>query len=355
MPLFQYQVKAEPVFSGPETTTPDKWLGTQPVRFARPDFRAALATTALAFVALVPGINLEWSQPAQMPVRSAVRTIAEGSSFVFTPTGEVVTVDKWNSPAVIPTRLVPRVLGTGAFTPFQFGETITVDKWFQPTAVPVQRGVVRLADSGAFVFVVTTPEVVTVDKWYQQPANPSRVPARVLGTGAFVQLVAENITVDKWLGTEPARFIRPRGPITSQADPIRVVPTVDGWAPQAQIPVRLPKGILGTGAEIPFIAPGVDSWQPSIPVLVRRSAYVAHYPTLSFYPFPLPNAVLVSEWFVNAEKKLWDYKRQQYTFPSLTWAPQNIAPRAVIRPTGSARSAGPIASVRGVTATGGVS
>lgn len=308
MPLFQYQVKAEPVFSGPETTTPDKWLGTQPVRFARPDFRAALATTALAFVALVPGINLEWSQPAQIPVRAAVRTITESSSFVFTPTGEVVTIDKWNSPAVIPTRLVPRVLGTGAFTPFQFGETITVDKWFQPTAVPVQRGVVRLADSGSFVFVVTTPEVVTVDKW---------------------------------LGSEPTRFPRARGPIPSQPDPIRVVPTVDGWAPQAQIPAGIRRIILAQTVEPPFVSVGVDSWYPAGPVIVRRSASVAHYPTLSFYPFPLPNAVIVSEWFTNTEKRLWDYQRQQYAFPYLAWAPQNIATRVVTRPCATVRPAGP--------------
>lgn len=91
MPLFQYQVLAEPVFTGTvvEATSPDKYLPSEPIRFQRLN-RAALVSgqVFIEIVAVVPEVVTvdKWFQPASTPLyKKTLKPTPEVSFFV--PTG----------------------------------------------------------------------------------------------------------------------------------------------------------------------------------------------------------------------------------------------------------------------------
>lgn len=89
MPLFQYQIRAEPVLvpgASPPATSPDKYLPSEPLRFARIN-RVALTTgwSFVQIVGVVPEVITvdKWFQPASTPLyKSVLKSVPPVSFFV---------------------------------------------------------------------------------------------------------------------------------------------------------------------------------------------------------------------------------------------------------------------------------
>jgi len=129
----------------------------------------------------------KWQSPASVPVRRSrfVSAIfAVSLAFVaLVPTVEAITLDKWNQPISQPVTIERRVVNPGHTVvdplPVPALEVVTLDKWWQNSEVPVRRSTVYrgFPSSTLDPLPIPTPEAITLDKWFQPlgvPVQPRR-------------------------------------------------------------------------------------------------------------------------------------------------------------------------------------
>ncbi len=153
--LWQYKgLQAPPEFTGPETTTVDRWF--QPL--SEPVRRSAGILAAAALLA------------------SGAVFVAEPSDFPAPP--ETITLDKWfvelSRPTLPP---LPRQAAGEAAPPAFFGPEVTsLDKWFQPFSEPVRvkppLPIAAYPSTWDDPDALTQPEATSLDKWYMPLSEP---------------------------------------------------------------------------------------------------------------------------------------------------------------------------------------
>jgi hypothetical protein len=121
--------------------------------------------------------------------------------------GELITLDKWHSPLVMP-KPKKAISPSGVFYTELISEVITPDKWYSQNIQPFA-GVKR--NLLAEVFEIPKFEDITPDKWYSQNIQPFAGVKRNLALNPFYTerdlAPPEVITIDKWLGIEARPFI----------------------------------------------------------------------------------------------------------------------------------------------------
>jgi len=183
-PVFQYQRLAEPLFTGPEFTGPDKWQPTLALPTPTRRFQYQSLAEPVFPPAAVETITLDkWFQePAAPPRRPAARGLLTYTAPVFPVTAaEVVTLDKWFHEQPGPGRPRPRPPEPGGF---RVDPTLFVvppldwNRFHEP--LPVRLPPPHFGFSVEPVFVPPPPPVP--DFFGVQPVVPPRPRPRYVGT-----------------------------------------------------------------------------------------------------------------------------------------------------------------------------
>ena len=224
--LFQYQIKSEPVFTGPETPQIDKWFAPLdvPKRIARGiAFAAALAASG-NFFASEPIVAAEivtvdkWFQNLSIPAdtRRSIKPAAQISFVTDTASllsPEAPQLDKWHAPLSLPSgKAGARLPSYYSFVALDVAapETVTFDKWFAEWRLPVIARV-HPHTYNYSVDALTQPEATQLDKWFSALSNPpqTQVSAQYILQDAplTAALPVETISMDKWHASlsEPLR------------------------------------------------------------------------------------------------------------------------------------------------------
>lgn len=273
--LFQYPGHVEPVRSGPETVTVDRWQPTYALPVRRPVVRQAGLWVGVAEPSLFVTPTGGWDIADPAPTRRPAARLAGWFATGFDPTvttpggeGETVTLDKWHAPSVVPGRPRSRLPGqwSGVLEPSLF--VAPPVGWDVPAAVPVRSG--RRLPGGLFgpVYVETPAATVYLD-WLTPQSAPSRRVVRPTG-GLFAPVTTADpfdwlsapadVTRRKptqlsaltgppqvgtpfdWLPTPlaaPVRPTRPAGLTTPVLEPsLTTVPPLGWLVPGDDTPVR---------------------------------------------------------------------------------------------------------------------
>lgn len=206
MARWQYPALVEPVTSGPETVTVDRWQGTcpQPVRRRAGAPESCLVEPLLVTVAATVALDWLGEQPDQALGR---RRIAPESVLVEPIVVAAPATVYLDWAGIQPSQVVRlRRAGGECFTE-PFPEVPTVDRW-QTRSVDVVR---RRRDDPSSVLVEPFPIAPSLDQWMGsagwQPGRARRAQESAAFGPLFVPAVVYDPADMEWLARWPASLV----------------------------------------------------------------------------------------------------------------------------------------------------
>lgn len=313
-----------------ETVTIDKWFEppSQPLKQPYPFDLFTVPGHQQAF-AYIHGYEDHWHPNYPAWLARVRRGLSSGSAYVGL-ISESVTLDKWYAPPSQPTYLPKRTgaeqgqsvtdtklltqqeqvtisrfkatypdwlprpyseatyVASGYTGPVVVSEVVTIDKWWQPTSQPIYLKRCPVLDQDVTDSrLLTQQESVSISKWGQPAPEVARRRRYGVNSGsAFVGLISETVTLDKWFSPASQPLFQPSRIPSLVPEPAFVqvvaagaeVVTLDKWWHEQPDPVRPP---------YPYDLFTVPGHQQAFATLHGAySPMYADYPSQSQKPFP---------------------------------------------------------------------
>lgn len=316
--VLQYQIKAEPIPQGaPERATPDKWQAEIP---DNPPRRARLSTALIPSLAFVPVIAAP-PTPVYVSAQScepiAVQSFqyqAKAEPLITTAQAEDVTLDKWHRVTDNPQRRARRLVqyGVNFAIAEQADDGLPPVYWLPQTEIPRRQRLVRQSD-GAFVVVVSAPDVNTLDKWVQQTQQPRQdlkrnqmlYPSLGIDTQFYLVPPSEIIRPDKWGRNYPDQIFRAKRLHEYGSfiiDPRQLTnpetSTLDRWLSVPIIQGRPNRPIFEYGAQVIQFAEALPelTWQHPVHVPRQMLQRLQHlYPAFTYVHIIIPPPLITTD------------------------------------------------------------